>query len=232
MDWPRLGVVTSCGLYKWLTVRMRMSHKGVTVDGVTESLPDLIGRRMKELGASSIRALHARLPDDGDRISSETVRLLKNGQQKDAGDRTIRDLALMLGVSENEVRQALDLPPTYGPWQIPERANVLTPRERTVVMSVIDALVSARTEEKQWASGNASSEDVDQSGAPEAMEDSGASVTQLHPWEEPRPADTFDPHDQRRVASRPSQEEREARRQAEAESAHIDDENQDPGGVE
>lgn len=163
------------------------------MDDVTESLPDLIGRRMKELGATSIRALHARLPDDDDRISPETVRLLRSGRQKDAGDRTIRDLALMLGVSENEVRRALDLPPTYGPWQIPDRANVLTPKERTVVMSVIDALVSARTEEKSWARGNASSEEADQGEAPE-VEDSGASVTQLRPEQPDDQPDEEDPY--------------------------------------
>lgn len=114
-------------------------------------------------------------------------------------------------------------------------ADYLTPEEAGEKPSAAPSLASLDDDEllaevrKRMKGGSSDSGQDEAEKSSDSGGGSGASVTQLHPWEEPRPADTFDPHDQRRVASRPSQEEREARRQAEAESAHIDDENQDPG---
>ena len=50
----------------------------------------------------------------------------------------------MLSVTEDVVREALAMPPTYGVWEIPPRAQALDPHERDVVMGVVDALLRAK----------------------------------------------------------------------------------------
>lgn len=141
---------------------------------VTESLPALIARRMNDLGARSVRDLYLRLPtDETDRISYETVRKLVNGEQRRVkGNRVLRDLALMLEVNENEVRVALGVPPTYGPWEIPPRVNGLDPTERDVVMGVIDALLRAKRTGGLDA-GQAEAQKSNDSGAVTPMETAG-----------------------------------------------------------
>lgn len=111
---------------------------------MTESVPELIARRMGELQITSLLALHRRLTDP-DSITYETVRNLANGKQRGTrDDRVIRDLAIMLAVDEATVREAVGADPTYGPWELPPRAQGLDPQEREVVISVVDALLRAK----------------------------------------------------------------------------------------
>lgn len=112
---------------------------------MAESLPALIARRQKERGASSLRALYslAELGDGG--ISYETLRRLSNGEQRGSRDpRVPRDLAVILGVSERIVREALAMEPDYGMWELPPRAQGLDARERDTVERVIDAILEAK----------------------------------------------------------------------------------------
>ena len=115
---------------------------------MTESLPQLIRRRRKELNISNVSALYRRLPnDDVDRITYETVRKLANGEQRSTKDpRVPRDLAIILGVPETTVRRALHVAPDYGEWVLPPRAQGLNPKERDTVERVIDAILSAHRE--------------------------------------------------------------------------------------
>lgn len=117
------------------------------MDGVTESLPQLFSRRMGDLKVSTVRQLYQRLPqgDGVDRVTYETVRKLHNGEQRGSRDQRVpRDLALMLEVSENEIRSAMKMPPTFGEFELPPRAQALDPQERVVVMAVVDALLRAK----------------------------------------------------------------------------------------
>lgn len=142
------------------------------MESVTETFPQLFHRRMGELHLKSVRDMWRRLPDDPDRISYETVRLLANGQQRTVNEqRVIDDLVLILGVDENQIRASLALPPSYGPWDLPPRAQVLDPQERTVVMSVVEALLRAKgvgvdEYQKSRSGGNGSTDDDDVSGLP------------------------------------------------------------------
>ena len=112
---------------------------------MSESLPQLIVRRMAELNAASMQALYRRLPDGDDRISYETLRNLANGTQRATrSPRIPRDLALMLEVTEAEVLDALGIGAESGPWELPPRASGLDQHERQVVIDLIDALLRAK----------------------------------------------------------------------------------------
>jgi len=112
---------------------------------MTESIPELIARRMGELRITSLRALHQRLPEGADSITYETVRNLANGKQRSTRDeRVYRDLAIILAVDENVVRTAMGAGPTFGAWDMPARAQGLDPHEREIVISVVDALLRAK----------------------------------------------------------------------------------------
>lgn len=112
---------------------------------MTESIPELIARRMAELQVTSLLALHRRLPQGHGSITYETVRNLANGKQRGTrDDRVIRDLASMLAVDENEVRDAMGIEHSFGEWEMPARAQGLDPHEREIVISVVDALLRAK----------------------------------------------------------------------------------------
>jgi len=101
---------------------------------MAESLPALIARRQKERGAPSLRALYslAELSDGG--IGYVTLRRLSNGEQRGSRDsRVPRDLAMILGVSERMVREALAMEPDHGMWELPPRAQGLDAREHDTV---------------------------------------------------------------------------------------------------
>ncbi|QXT62720.1 hypothetical protein [Tessaracoccus palaemonis] len=142
---------------------------------MTETVPELIARRMGELQITSLLALHRRLPEGS--ISYETVRNLANGKQRGTRDeRVIRDLATMLSVKEDVVRAALGAEPNYGPWELPERAQGLDQHERQVVVSMVDALLRAKRTggssdgrqpeaEKSDDGGSGAAHDVGKAGA-------------------------------------------------------------------
>lgn len=169
---------------------------------VAKSLPELFAKRMGELGTKSVRELYQRLPDDGDCVTYETVRKLYNGEQRGTRDERVpRDLALMLGVDENVVREAMSIPPTYGPWEIPPRAQSLDPDERDAVMGVIDALLRAKRTGGTERGGTHKAEKSDEVDGPSVLRpdvdppanpfDEGANVTELRPTEPP----TYDPEE-------------------------------------
>lgn len=115
------------------------------MDDATESLPALIRRRQGELHAAGLMDLYRRLPEGTGRITYETFRLLANGKQRGhRGGRVFRDVALILSVTENDVREAMGAEPEYGDWELPARANALDPTERELVLRVIDGLLRAK----------------------------------------------------------------------------------------
>lgn len=143
---------------------------------MAESLPELIARRMGEQGITSLLALHKRLPEGGDSITYETVRNLANGKQRGTRDeRVIRDLATILAVNENEVRDAMGVERTYGPWEMPARAQGLDPTEREVVIGMVDALLRA----KRGGSNEGRQPKAEKS--PDPASDGASNVTTLTP---------------------------------------------------
>ena len=112
---------------------------------MSESLPDLIATAMSRFGVQSVRALYRRLPDGADRMTYETFRKLSNGEQRGVRDpRVVRDLQIILEEPEPRIRAALNMGPTYGPWELPPRAQGLNPQERRVVVEVIDTILLAK----------------------------------------------------------------------------------------
>lgn len=176
----------ACRLYNSLAVRMRAAHKKGRLWHMAESLPALIARRQKERGASSLRALYslAELGDGG--ISYETLRRLSNGEQRGSRDpRVPRDLAVILGVSERIVREALAMEPDYGMWELPPRAQGLDARERDTVERVIDAILEAKRRGGTNDNRSAAPEKID-SGPDAGIEgDNDAEVIGFPPGEVP-----------------------------------------------
>lgn len=114
---------------------------------MSESLPDLIAKAMSRFGVQSVSALYRRLPKGDDRMTYETFRKLKTGEQRGSRDpRVVRDLQIILAESEATIRAALEIGPTYGPWELPPRAQGLNPQERKVVVEVIDTILLAKRE--------------------------------------------------------------------------------------
>lgn len=127
---------------------------------------------MRELKARNLSALYRLLTPGDDRITYETLRLLYNGHQRGTRDvRVPRDLALMLKVSENEIRQAMRVEPNYGRFEIPDRAQGLAPDERKVVVSVIDAILTAKRGGQTWVPGTAGSEESKTGSGPIIIDD-------------------------------------------------------------
>ena len=133
------------------------------VDPVNESLPELIARRQRDLGAAKVAELYRRLPDGEDRITYETVRKLANGEQRSAREpRVFRDLALILSVDESVVRLAMGVEPSYGEFEMPPRAQGLDHHERDVVLGVMDALLRAKRQGGQHEARHAEAEKTPQ----------------------------------------------------------------------
>lgn len=124
---------------------------------VNESLPELIERRMVQLGFTSKKAMYdaAKLPRGS--ITYETLRRVAKGEQRSSrdGGTTIRDLAAILKVSEEEIRSAEAGYTPVGGWAKYER---LTEAERSAVESVMDAILAAR---EQGGSNDASAAEAE-----------------------------------------------------------------------
>lgn len=126
---------------------------------------------MGEMGVKSIAELHRRLPEGEDRIAYETVRLLSNGDQRNTRDpRVPRDLALILDVAEDQVRAALKIEPNFGIFELPPRAQGLAPSERKVVLSVVDAIITAKRGGTGWLDAGGS-EDPEPAAGPDGPND-------------------------------------------------------------
>lgn len=111
------------------------------------SLTALYNARRKELGAPrgepiSHRAA-ARLA--GDEGKHETFRQIGNGTHTGRIDEETVDALIKFGLSERAVRRAAGHQTLTSPgaFVLPARANRLTQTQRRVVLSVIDAILSA-----------------------------------------------------------------------------------------
>lgn len=113
---------------------------------VNETLQELLDRRLREMGGRheprTLRSAHMALPAGGDWVSYEVVRRVSKGHAR-ITDRAARTLATMLKVGEDEVRRAAGQRPKLGPFELPPRAARLSESERGVVLSVVDAILSA-----------------------------------------------------------------------------------------
>ena len=113
---------------------------------VNETLQELLDRRLREMGGQheprTLRAAYMALPKGGDWVTYEVVRRATKGHTR-ITDRAARTLATMLAVGEDEVRRAAGQRPRLGPFELPPRADRLSESERGVVLSVVDAILSA-----------------------------------------------------------------------------------------
>lgn len=120
---------------------------------VTETLQDLLERRLRELGqrrgrgeSLSLREAWRRLPEDehgGRTPTYETFRRIRQDGHTNIGDETVAALATMLDVDDAEVRRAAGQKPRLGRFELPSRADALNPKERAAVLDVVDAILDA-----------------------------------------------------------------------------------------
>lgn len=123
------------------------------MSSVNETLQELVERRLREMGqrrgrgeSISLREAWLRLPEreNGSRaVSYETVRRIREYGHTKIGDQIADALATMFDVDVDEVLRAAGQRPRVGPWELPVRAQRLTPAERLVVEGVIDAILDA-----------------------------------------------------------------------------------------
>lgn len=113
---------------------------------VNETLQELLNRRLREMGGNheprTLRSAHQALPAGGDWVTYEVVRRVSKGHAR-ITDRAASTLATMLAVGEDEIRQAAGQRSKLGPFELPPRAERLNESERGVVLSVVDAILSA-----------------------------------------------------------------------------------------
>jgi hypothetical protein len=116
-------------------------------------LQQLVDRRLRELGdhrgPMPTRRAAAR---SGGKVSYETLRLLKLGQHSGSISAEVAEgLALALDVPLSTVLQVAGQRIPLGPFLLPKRAETLTKSERAVVLSVVDAILSAADQDRSAA---------------------------------------------------------------------------------
>lgn len=125
---------------------------------VTETLQQLMERRLREMGkrrgrgeSISLREAWMRLPEhDGKRaVSYETVRRIRENGHTTIGDATADALATMLDVPVAQILMAAGQRPRLGRFELPQRADRLTPPERATILSMVDALLDATDRGRQ-----------------------------------------------------------------------------------
>lgn len=131
---------------------------------MNETLQDLMERRLRELGkrrgrgeSISLREAYQRLLEwTNDRNAElaeigeqapipptyEVFRRIRNGHTR-ITDVTASALATMLDVPEEDVYRAARIAPRLGRFELPTRADRLDDQQRQVVLSVVDAILSA-----------------------------------------------------------------------------------------
>jgi hypothetical protein len=115
------------------------------MDDVIHSLADLIARRKGELGFSSLRSMYRAADLTSDAITYESLRRFASGEATATRrSYTVRDLALICRVSEEQVRSAEAGYTPPGGWQKYDR---LTESEKKAVEGVMDAILAARDQE-------------------------------------------------------------------------------------
>ncbi len=116
-------------------------------------LQQLVERRLKELGGQRgpMSARQAAARSEG-RVSYETLRLLLRGQHSGSIEReTAEGVALALDVSVETVLRLVGQRIPLGPFVLPKRADTLTPPERAAVLSVVDAILGAASQDRTSA---------------------------------------------------------------------------------
>jgi transcriptional regulator with XRE-family HTH domain len=77
-------------------------------------------------------------------ISPATLNNYSRGlQQREPSPRVLQGLALATGVSVGKLAEVGALPTVPTPFELPERAQMLTQRERKAVLAVIDAFLGS-----------------------------------------------------------------------------------------
>lgn len=111
-----------------------------------KTLQELLEKRLREMGGPheprTLLSAYQALPAGQDWVSYEVIRRVSKGHSR-ITDRAARTLATMLGVDETVVRSAAGQRPTLGPFELPPRASRLDEAERSVVLSVVDAILFA-----------------------------------------------------------------------------------------
>lgn len=106
----------------------------------------LYNERRNELGEHGRPLSHrAAAATTGNAGMYETLRLIGTGQHSGRISEEVVTALVALGISEREVRRAaghqMEVMP--GPFALPDRANRLTLPQREVVLSVVDAILTA-----------------------------------------------------------------------------------------
>jgi hypothetical protein len=115
------------------------------------NLQELVDRRLTELGgtrgAMSTRQAAAR---SGGKVSYETLRLIKIGQHSGSISQEVAEgIAEALEVPVTDVLRLAGRRIPQGPFVLPRRAETLTKSERSVVLSVVDAILDAAAQERE-----------------------------------------------------------------------------------
>lgn len=124
---------------------------------VTETLQDLMERRLKELGRRRGRGEQISLHEAYDRLiekagpggdipTYEVFRRIRREGHASITDRTANALATMLDVGVDEVLIAAGQRPRLAKFELPSRADRLTESERQAVLGVVDAILDAGTQ--------------------------------------------------------------------------------------
>lgn len=120
---------------------------------VTETLQDLMERRLRELGhrrgrgeSISLREAWQRLPEDENgqrRPTYEVFRRIRQSGHSNISEETAVALATMLDVDLGDVNRAAGRRAPLGRFELPTRADRLNDTERGVVLGVVDAILDA-----------------------------------------------------------------------------------------
>lgn len=125
---------------------------------MTETLQDLVERRLNEIGkrrgrgeSISLREAYQRLLDraeagevqlDSPIPTYEVFRRIRKGHSS-ISDKTAGALATMLDVPPERVYAAAGVRPRLGRFELPPRADRLDDQQRQVIISVVDAILAA-----------------------------------------------------------------------------------------
>lgn len=124
---------------------------------VTETLQELLERRLNELGkrrgrgeSISLREAWMRLPETsgGRPVSYETVRRIRESGHTNISDDTADALATMLDVPVDQILQAAGQRKRLGKFELPRRADRLSETERRAVLGVVDAILEAASADR------------------------------------------------------------------------------------
>lgn len=126
---------------------------------VTETLQELLERRLRELGqrrgrdeSLSLREAWLRLPENeqGERRPTyEVFRRIRQSGHHNISDETAAALATMLAVDVDEVLAAAHQRPHLGRFELPRKADQLNEKERGAVLGVIEAILDAGADQQE-----------------------------------------------------------------------------------